>query len=135
MAEKIIIDANGAIFGRLCSFAAKKALEGNEVIVVNSEKAVITGNKQNIIQKYINLRAKGGYSQKGPKYTKIPYYMIKRGIRGMLPDHRKGIGKQALSKIRCYDEIPEEFKEQKMINIQGPNNSKFITLKELSSRI
>ena len=135
MAEKIIIDANGAVFGRLCSFAAKKALEGHEIIIVNSEKAVMTGNKKNIIQKYINLRAKGGYSLKGPKYTKIPYYMIKRGIRGMLPEYNRGIGKQALSRVKCYDGMPEEVKEQKMINIQSPKNSKFITLKELSERI
>ena len=135
MTEKIIIDANEAVFGRLCSFAAKQALEGNEIIVVNSEKAVMTGNKQNIIQKYINLRAKGGYSQKGPKYTKIPYHMMKRGIRGMLPEHSKGIGKQALSRVRCYDGIPEEFKDKKMISIPGPNNSKYIVLKELSERI
>ena len=135
MTEKIIINAEGAVFGRLCSFAAKKALEGNEIIIVNSEKAVITGNKQNIIQKYLALRASGGHSQKRPRYTKISSYMIKRGIRGMLPDHRQGIGKQALSKIRCYNDIPEEFKNQKMNNIQGTDNSKFITLKELSERI
>lgn len=135
MSNKVIIDAEGAIFGRLCSFAAKNALEGNEIIIVNSEKAVITGNKQGIIQKYVNLRASGGHSQKRPRYTKIPSYMIKRGIRGMLPDHRKGIGKQALSKIRCYEGIPEEFKGQKMNDIQRVNNSKYITLKELSERI
>ena len=135
MPNKIIIDATGAVFGRLCSFAAKNALEGNEVIIINSEKAVITGNKQNIIQKYLALRPSGGHSQKRPRYTKIPSYMIKRGIRGMLPDHRKGIGKQALSKIRCYDDFPKEFKDQKMNEVQRVDNSKHITLKELSERI
>ena len=109
MTEKIIIDVDGAIFGRVCSFAAKKALEGNEIIIVNSEKAIMTGNKKNIIQKYLNLRASGGHSPKRPKYTKISSYMIKRGIRGMLPDHRRGIGKQALSRVRCYNHIPEEY--------------------------
>jgi large subunit ribosomal protein L13 len=135
MTEKIIIDAQGAVFGRLCSFAAKKVLEGSEIIIVNSEKAVITGNKPNIIQRYLALRASGGHSSKRPRYTKIPYYMIKRGIRGMLPDHRGGIGKQALSRIRCYDNIPEEFKDKKMERMEGTKNSKFITLKELSERI
>jgi large subunit ribosomal protein L13 len=135
MTEKIIINADGAIFGRLCSFAAKSALEGKEIIIVNSEKAIMTGNKKDIIQKYIALRASGGHSQKRPKYTKISSYMIKRGIRGMLPDHRKGIGKQALSKIRCYNHLPEEFKDQKMNDVQRGNNNKYITLKELSERI
>jgi len=135
MKEKIIINAKVAIFGRLCSFVAKKVLEGNEIIIVNCDKAIITGNKKNIIQKYATLRASGGHSQKRPKYTRIPSYMVKRGIRGMLPNHRKGIGKQALSRIRCYNKLPEEYKDQKMKNIQGANNNKYITLKELSERI
>ncbi|MFA5764494.1 MAG: uL13 family ribosomal protein, partial [archaeon] len=60
--EKIFIDAKGAVFGRLCSFAAKKALEGYEIIVVNSEQAIMSGNKTNIAQKYLALRAQGGHS-------------------------------------------------------------------------
>ena len=58
MTEKIIIYATGAVFGRLCSFAAKNALEGNEVIIVNSEKTIITGNKKNIIDEYGEIRKK-----------------------------------------------------------------------------
>ena len=42
----IIIDATGGSFGRICSYSAKQALEGNEIVVLNSEKAVITGNKK-----------------------------------------------------------------------------------------
>ncbi|MFA5764360.1 MAG: 50S ribosomal protein L13, partial [archaeon] len=125
----------GAVFGRLCSFAAKKALEGYEIIVVNSEQAIMSGNKTNIAQKYIALRAQGGHSNKRPKYAKIPYRMVKRGIRGMLPDHVGGIGKQALSRVRCYEGVPAEFKDQKMLTIQGLNHSKYITIKELSERI
>jgi len=135
MTEKIIINAEGAVFGRLCSFAAKRVLEGDEIVVVNSEKAIMTGNKKNIILKYATLRASGGHSQKRPKYTRIPSYMIKRGIRGMLPNHRMGIGKQALSRIRCYNDVPEEYKDKKMKTFQGANNNKHITLKELSERI
>ena len=112
---KIILDANGGVFGRLCSFAAKKALEGNEVIIVNAEKTIITGNKKDVINKYRELRTKGGHSQKGPKHSKFTYRILKRGIRGMLPDHRKGIGKQAFSKIKCHDGIPKEFENEKMV--------------------
>ena len=132
--EKIIIDANEEVFGRLCSYAAKKALEGNEIIVVNSEKAIISGNKKDIINKYKTLRAKGGFSQKGPKYSKITYYMLKRGIRGMLPDHRKGIGKQAFSRIKCYNGIPKEF-EGKSIKLNTRKPIKYLELKELSEKL
>ena len=133
--KKIIIDGSGAVFGRLCSFAAKKALENNEIIIVNSEKTILTGNKKEIIGKYSELRKKGGHSQKGPKYSKIPYRMLKRGIRGMLPDFRKGQGRIAFKKIKCYDGIPEEYKEEKMIKIEAPKKVKYLELKELSEKI
>jgi len=135
MEKKIIIDGTGAVFGRLCSFAAKKALEGNEIIIVNSEKTIITGNKKNVIKKYGELKAKGGHSQKGPKISKIPYMILKRGIRGMLPDHRKGQGKQALKKIKCYNKIPEDFKDSKIIKINAPKKLKYMELKELSEKL
>ena len=135
MDKRIIIDAEGAIFGRLCSFAAKKALQGYEVIIVNSEKAIITGNKKDIVQKYQELRKKGKGSLKGPKYSKIPYKMLKRGIRGMLPDFRRGIGKQAFSRIRCYDGVPDEYKEEKMIKSGKTKPKKYVQLKEISEMI
>ena len=132
--NKIIINAEKATYGRLCSFAAKNALEGNEIIIVNSEKAVITGNKKNIIEKFKIARKKGGHSQKGPKHSKLTYKILKRGIRGMLPDHRKGIGREAFKKVICYDGIPEEFKDKEMIKIPGPKHHKYIELKELSEK-
>ena len=135
MTETIIIDGEGAIFGRVCSFAAKQALEGKDIIIVNSEKTIMSGNKTASIQKYKELKAKGGNSRKGPRYTRIPYRMLKRGIRGMLPEHRSGIGKQALSKIKCYDGIPKEFEGKEMKKMRVVFNNKYITLKELSERI
>ncbi len=136
MTNRIIIDAKGAIFGRLCSFAAKKALEGYEIIIVNSENAVMTGNKSDLIGKYLRLRRMGGGSSiKGPKYPRTPYMMLKRGIRGMLPDFRRGQGKIAFSKIKCFDKIPEEYKNEKMIKSGKTKPEKFIELKELSERI
>ena len=132
---RIIIDGNGAVFGRICSFTAKKALEGNEVIIVNSEKTIMTGNKKDTIAKYSSIRKKGGHSQKGPKLSNVPHRILKRAIRGMLPDHRKGQGKETLKRIKCYDGIPEEFKEEKMMKVNAPKKLKFMELKELASKI
>jgi len=132
---QIIIDAEESVFGRLCSYAAKQALEGNEIIIVNSEKAIISGNKTEIFEKFKVLRAKGGHSQKGPKYSKVPFMMLKRGIRGMLPDFRKGQGKQAFQRIKCYDGIPEEFKNKKIIKLEIQRPKKYTQLKELSTRL
>ena len=132
---KILLDANGAVYGRLCSFAAKQALEGNEVVVVNSEKAVITGRKEASIAKYKAMVTRGGSAQKGPHYSRLTYKMLKRGIRGMLPDYRSGPGKQALARITCYDGVPKEFEGQKMIKSGKPKHEKYIELKELASKI
>ena len=132
---KIIIDGQGAVFGRLCSFAAKKSLEGDEIIIVNSEKVIMTGNKADIIAKYKTLRAKGGHSQKGPKYDKVTYKMLKKGIRGMLPDHRRGIGREAFKKIKCFDGVPKELETEEKMQMPGTKHDKFIELKELSEKI
>jgi len=133
--KKIIIDGKGAVFGRIASFVAKKALEGNEVVVVNCDKVIMTGNKKSNIEKYEILRKKGGHSQKGPQYPNSSERMLKRGIRGMLPDHRDGNGRDAFKRIRCYSEIPEELKELKMIKITAPKKLKYIELNELAKKI
>ncbi len=132
---RIIIDANNAIFGRLCSFAAKKALQGDEVIIVNCKKAIITGNKKDVVKKYHELREKASSSLKGPKHIRTPYRMLKRGIRGMVPDHRKGIGKQTLSRIKCYDSVPTELEGQKMIKSGRVKLKKHIELGELVEKL
>ena len=41
---KIFIDAENSVRGRVASYAAKQALGGNEIIVLNSEKALISGD-------------------------------------------------------------------------------------------
>lgn len=131
----IIIDAENAVFGRLCSLVAKKALEGDDVIIVNSEKIIITGNKENIIKTYRTKRARGGASRRGPHYPKIPFMILKRGIRGMLPDYRWGEGKQAFSRIKCYEGIPKEFEKKEKIKFEDLNKNKYIKLEELSKKI
>jgi large subunit ribosomal protein L13 len=133
--EKIIVDGDGAIFGRLCSFVAKKALEGNEVIVINSEKTIITGSRQKIIEKFRNLKAKGGHSQKGPKISKYTHLILKRGIRGMLPNFREGNGREAFLRIKCYNGVPKEFEKEKAIKIEIKKPYKSIRLKEVSTNL
>ena len=48
----MIIDASDMILGRLATYVAKKALLGEKVDIVNCEKAVITGNKKSVFEKY-----------------------------------------------------------------------------------
>lgn len=135
MTNKIIIDAENSIFGRTCSYAAKQALQGNEIIIINCEKAVITGNKKNIIKRYSTLKNLGGTSQKGPKRSRLTPMMFKRSIRGMLPDFRWGEGRESFKRIMCYEGIPKEYEKDEKVKIPGTRHDKFIELKELSKKI
>ncbi|MDD5193425.1 MAG: 50S ribosomal protein L13 [Candidatus Nanoarchaeia archaeon] len=133
--KQIIINGENAVFGRLCSYAAKQALQGNEIIILNSEKTIITGNKKNVLDKYGQRKTRGGASQKGPNYPREPRMILKRGIRGMLPDYRWGEGREALKRIRCYEGVPSEFKNKETLNLGESNKTKFIKLKEISRLI
>ena len=132
--EKIIIDGANATLGRLASYAAKQALMGKEIVIVNANDVVIVGNRNNILEKYVIIVKKGGSSLKGPKISRTPERLLKRTIRGMLP-HKKGRGEDAVDKIKCYNETPEEFKNSKKIIAGKTKTGKFMKLSELVSLI
>ena len=44
--QEIIIDATNATLGRMASYVAKQALLGKKVIILNSERAIVTGRKK-----------------------------------------------------------------------------------------
>lgn len=135
MDNKIIINAENAIFGRLCSFAAKQALEGNEVVIVNSENAIITGNRKSVLDKYRERKVRGGASRKGPHYPRNSDMMMKRAIRGMLPDYRWGEGRDAFKRIKCFKGTPKEFEGKENVKLEKLTKTKFIKLKEISDKI
>ena len=125
-----IIDGKNAVLGRLGSYTAKEALKGEEIVILNCEQVIITGNKKNIKENFESKRKRVGSSQKGPKYHRTSEKIVKRTIRGMLPDHRKGRGKEALRRVKCYIGIPEEFKDSKKIIAGKEKTSKYSQIKE-----
>ena len=54
-----IIDASGVILGRLSTNTAKRLLKGEEVAIINSEKAIISGKKSMIKARYKQKRDVG----------------------------------------------------------------------------
>ncbi len=133
--DKLIIDGEGIVMGRLASYTAKKALEGYEISVINSEKVIISGDKVNITEKYLRLRRMGGNSLKGPRIQKNTERILKRAIRGMLPDHRVGRGREAWKRIKCYNGVPKEFENGKITKLQKKQINEKINLKELKQRL
>ncbi len=133
MAE-YMIDASNTILGRLASFSAKKALLGENIKIVNCEKALITGTRAAVLANYKNKRARGTWS-KGPHFPKSPDMVVKRTIRGMLP-HKRERGREALKRVKCYVGIPQElsakkFQSVKEASISKVPNVKYVELSEL----
>jgi large subunit ribosomal protein L13 len=134
MDRNIIIDGEDSILGRLASFATKQSLLGKEVIIVNCERVLVSGNPKSVIKEYKEMRKKGGSSLKGPFFPKIPERLVKRTIRGML-SYKKGRGNDALKRIKCHNSVPKDFESKEMISIGRAEKTKGINLKKLSEEI
>jgi len=134
--QEIFINAENAVAGRLASFVAKKALQGDKVIVFNSERAIMTGNPKGVFDKYVKKLDLGRIAQKGPKLPRRAEMILRRMIRGMLPWKRTS-GREAYRRIKCYIGIPEEYqnKDIKMIKIEKKITSNSISLGEMSKLI
>jgi len=130
----MIIDGKNAILGRLAAFAAKEALKGEEISVVNCEQIFITGNRKNIMENFEAKRKRVGSTQKGPKISRTNEKIVKMTIRGMLPNARMtGRGRDAIKRIKCYTGIPKEFEGKKMISMEK-QIVKGIKVKEITKK-
>jgi len=126
-----IIDATDAPIGRLASIVAKRLLNGEEIFIVNAEKAIITGNKDEIKERYRRKREIGGTKRKGPFFPRMPHMILKRTVRGMLP-YQQPKGRQAFKRLKVFIGVPEEFKDKEIEKIEFQKSKNYITLKELS---
>ena len=122
-----IIDANDLILGRFATVVAKRALLGETMDIVNCEKAVITGNKKSILEKYKVRRARG-IPSKGPFYPRRSDMLIRRTIRGMLP-YKKPKGRDAYKRVKCHIGLPKELEGKQLETIDSANVSKVKTLR------
>lgn len=126
-----VIDGKNAILGRLAVYAAKEALKGEDIFIVNCEEVIITGKKRAIEDKLRERKTKVGSGQKGPKHSMVSEKIVKRAIRGMIPNHRKGRGKIAIRKIKCYNGVPKEFSESKKIEFGKSKKRIFSKIKDV----
>ena len=130
----IVIDAAHTAVGRLASHAAKQALLGKTVAVINCEKAIVTGGKANILSRYKEMRAKGGSSQRGPYFPTKPAAIVKRTIRGML-SHKEGRGHAAFDRVRCYEGVPQSLANTTAISHAAGEHTKALSMAEISKEL
>ena len=131
---QIIIDASGFILGRLASYAAKQSMLGKKVIIVNCDKALVTGRRRMVILEYLSARTRGGTSLNGPHFPKHSDRLVKRTVRGML-SYTQQRGLNALKRVICHNGVPKEYESSKKINSQREIKTKTITLGDLSSEL
>lgn len=118
----MIIDAKDAILGRLSSYAAKQALLGNKVDIINCEEAVVSGKKYSILRQYIR-RVHRKAPTKAPFFYRRPDMFVRRTIRGMLP-FKRARGRDNFRNIMCYIGVPENLKNEKALRIEGIGTEK-----------
>jgi len=114
------LDASNQIAGRLASNAAKMILNGDNVFIVNAEKAVISGRKEITFKEY-KQKTDRGDPVHGPFYPRVADRMLKRIVRGMLPKSPKG--RESFKRLRVYISVPEELKGTEFAKIKNSTNS------------
>ena len=109
-----VIDAEGQVLGRVAAKAAHilrgkhKATYtphidcGDYIIIINAEKAVLTGNKLEDKMYYNHSMYPGGLRVRSAKVMKeqYPVEMVERAVKGMLPHNR--LGRQMYRKLFVY---------------------------------
>lgn len=112
----IVINARDHVAGKLATFIAKNILEGQQVIVINTEYLVLTGPMERGIGRfkdYLNKR-RLTKPEKGQKHHRSPSMFLQRIVRRMVPK-RKVKGQRALKLLTVHESCPDEFMNSKWL--------------------
>ncbi len=130
-----VIDGRNAILGRLATVVAKRILSGEEIVVVNSEAIIITGNKDEIFQEYKAKVDRGDTTKrKGPFYPRRADLLFKRCVRGMIP-WMSTSGREAYRRLHVYVGTPKQFAEAQTEKVEYATKKiggKYVTLGAVS---
>jgi large subunit ribosomal protein L13 len=132
-----LVNADGLIVGRMASQVAKKLLNGETVIIVNAEKAVLSGKKKSKVAEAKEFLEVGS-PMRGPFHYRRPDRMLRKTVRGMLP-FKQPKGKMAYKKLKVFMGVPEDLKGQQMITLKEAQAAKLkgphFTLAELAKEV
>ena len=110
----VVIDANGLVVGRLASLIAlrlrgkhKPAFtphvdDGDNIIVINAEKVVLTGRKRDQKVYHHFTGYPGGIKERSAKFIlegRFPERIVEKAVERMLP--RGPLGRQQLGNLPC----------------------------------
>ena len=120
-----VIDATDKPLGRVATLAATY-LRGNNkptftphidcgdnIIIINAEKVLLTGNKEEKKIYYNHSMYQGGLRERTAKEMRerYPEEMVERAVKGMLPHNR--LGRQMYKKLFVYKGSEHKHEAQK----------------------
>jgi large subunit ribosomal protein L13 len=117
-----VVNADRLILGRMATTVAKRLLNGEEIAVVNAEKAVISGRKGNKVTEAKEFLGVGGVNR-GPYHYRRPDGVVRKTIKGMLP-FKKPKGKEAYRRLKVFIGVPEDLKNVKMETVADADSKK-----------
>jgi large subunit ribosomal protein L13 len=121
---------------------AARSDRDDKVVIINSEKAIVSGSSRAVLQTYHDKYALN-HARKGPFYPRMPDMILKRTVRGMLPYQRKSSGRRALRNLRveigCPHHLasgmPEGHVEGEDSNIRKPLPESYVSLGDISASL
>jgi len=132
-----LVNADGLILGRMASKVAKRLLNGEKVVIVNAEKAVLSGKKKSKVAEAKEFLEVGAPRQ-GPFHYRRPDRILRKTVRGMLP-FKQPKGRTAYKKLKVFIGVPEDLEGQQMITLKEAQAAKlkgsYFTLAELAKEI
>ena len=129
-----VIDADGLSMGRLSSNGAERLLNGEEIVIVNAEKAILTGKREMVFSEYKEKKDRGKIIR-GPFYPRRADMIFKRSVRGMIP-FKRASGRAAYKKLKVYVGVPKEYASTKMEKVEAamrPRTGSFVRLGDVSA--
>ena len=147
-ATTYVYNAEDKVLGRLAStvakqlLSAKKAGEDTRVIIVNAEKAIVTGKRTSVMSDY-RAKYELNHARKGPFFPRMPDQILKRTVRGMLPYQKNSSGRGALRALRVEigtpsdlsGDLPDGCEWGDSSKIERPLPQRFVRLGEISKEL
>ncbi|MGE0232631.1 MAG: 50S ribosomal protein L13 [Flavobacteriaceae bacterium] len=132
----LLIDAKGLVVGRLAAEIARrlrgkhKAIFtphvdcGDNIIVINADQVVLTGNKRAQKKYYWHTGYPGGIKERTAEKVlegRFPGRVLEKAVQRMLP--RGPLGRQQLSNLRVYagPDHPHEAQQPVTLDVAGMN--------------